>query len=143
MADKQNTVEQFFNLYTQHINQNDFAALVGQFAPTFVVGGPQGANCVRSQDFALALPKRKELFDKLGCGPTELVRVETEALDQRFCSARAAWKMAFTTDGGASKEVEVESTFVVDTGANPMQIVLYLAHQDIMGILKERGIYNN
>jgi hypothetical protein len=36
--------------------------------------------------------------------------------------------------------VEVESTYLVDAGAEPYRFLVYLAHQDIMERLKELGI---
>lgn len=139
MPDTRTAVQDFFHLYNQHANQNEIDALVAQFAATFLVAGPQGASCVRSQDFALVLPKRKQLFDSLGCHSTELVRIEVDPLNERYCIARTGWKMLFANDG-PSKEIHVESTFMVDTRTDPFQIVLYLPHQDIMAVLAERGI---
>src|SRR5215813_6295093 len=135
-------VEDFFRTFEHNTNHGDSAALVAPFAAVFFAAGPQGASCVRKEDFALAMPKRKQLFDSLGCGSTELVRIETEALSPRYWSARTQWKMTFA-QGADSREVVVASTYLVDTGVEPFQIVFYLAHQDIMAVLKEQGILKN
>jgi hypothetical protein len=141
MEDMRTTaIEDFFRLFTHHTNQGDIPAQVGQFAASFLAAGPQGANCVRRDDFALFVPQRKRLFESAGLRSTELARIQTEALDARFCSARTWWKMVFASGTPAPQEILVESTYIVDTGIEPFQIVFYLAHQDIMAILKERGI---
>ena len=140
MEDTRTAVEDFFRLFTHNTNQRNIATSVSQFAATFLAAGPQGASCVRREDFAVALPKRKQLFESLGLRSTEFVGVESQTLDARFSMARTRWAMLFESGTQASQEIVVDSTFVVDTGVQPFQIVLYLAHQDIMVILKERGI---
>jgi hypothetical protein len=133
-------VEEFFRTFEYNTNHGDTAALVAPFAAIFLAAGPQGATCVRKEDFALALPRRKQLFDNLGCGATELVRIQTETLDPRYSKARTQWKMTFTSGDSRAREIFVESTYMVDTGKDPFEIVVYLAHQDIMAVLKEQGI---
>jgi hypothetical protein len=34
----------------------------------------------------------------------------------------------------------VDSTFLVDTGGEEFKIAMYMAHQDIMKVMRERGI---
>ena len=130
-------VEDFLRTFEYNTNHADTAALVSLFAPTFLAAGPQGASCVRREDFALVVPKRKQMFDSLGCDSTELVRVETEQLDGRFALARTQWKMTFAKGSTGGRAIVVDSTYLVDTGVNPFQIVLYLAHQDVMAVLRE------
>lgn len=138
--DTRPAVEEFFRKFEYNTNHGDTAALVSHFAAVFLAAGPQGSSCVRREDFALAVPKRKQLFDNLGCVATELVRIQTEQLDARYSMARAQWKMTFTRGESTAREILVESTYMVDTGADPNEIVVYLAHQDIMAVLKEQGI---
>jgi hypothetical protein len=138
--DTRHAVEEFFRTFEYNTNHGDTAALVSPFAAVFLAAGPQGSSCVRKEDFALALPKRKQLFDSLGCGATDLVRIETEQLDARYSTARTQWKMTFASGESGAHAIFVESTYLVDTGVEPFQIVLYLAHQDIMAVLKEQGI---
>ena len=54
--------------------------------------------------------------------------------------ARTQWLMTFIRNGAEPKQVLVDSTYIVDTAGDAFKIVFYLAHQDIMAILKERGI---
>ena len=136
-------IEAFFRTFEYNTNHGDTAALVSPFAAVFLAAGPQGSSCVRKEDFALVLPKRKQLFNSLGCGSTELVRLRAKQLDSRFSMARTQWKMIFANGVSAAREILVESTYIVDTGSDPFQIVAYLAHQDIMAVLKERGILSS
>jgi len=135
-------VARFFHAYELHINNDNIPALISLFEDVFVVTGPRGTQCVRAQDFALALPKRKQLFDKLGCQSTALVSLHETALDDRYALAKTEWRMTFHQPSG-NQEVLVDSTYLVDMGRPDPKILLYLAHQDIMQILKDRGILAN
>jgi hypothetical protein len=130
-------IEVFFRRFETNNSKSDFSEAVSQFADTFMAAGPQGAQCVRAGDFALALPKRKQLFESYGCQPMQLVSVDTHALGDRYAMAHTRWKMNFANSD--SEAMIVESTFVVDTAEQPFRIVLYLAHQDILAMLKERA----
>lgn len=140
MEDTSTALEEFFRHFIRNAEESDVAAEVSQFAGAFVAAGPQGAMCLRREDFAVVLPKRRQLFRSAGLRSTEFVSMEAESLDTRFSMARTRWKMLFESTQQGAQEIFVDSTFVLDTGVEPFQIVLYLAHQDIMAILKERGI---
>ncbi|HEX4283840.1 MAG TPA: hypothetical protein VHZ28_02030 [Terracidiphilus sp.] len=130
------TVETFFRSFESNNNKHDFSASVAQFADTFMAAGPQGAQCVKASDFALALPKRKQLFSSFGCESMKLVSVDPRSLDDRYALAHTRWELNFTDAQPSTPAIFVNSTFVIDTTEN--RIVLYLAHQDIMEIFKER-----
>jgi hypothetical protein len=133
------SIEAFFRRFELN-NKSDFPAAVSQFADTFMAAGPQGVQCVQASDFALALPKRKRLFDSFGCQSAALVSFSEDRLDDRFVLVRAQWQMIFARDQQDSKTALANSTFIIDTYAESFKIVFYLAHQDHMGILKSHGI---
>jgi hypothetical protein len=135
-------VARFFQTYELLISNDDIPALVSLFEDVFLAAGPQGAKSVRAEDFALALPKRKQLFDKLGCQSTVLISLHETALDGRYTLAKTKWRMTFHQPTG-NQEVVVDSTFLLDMGRRDPKILLYLASQDIMEILKDRGILAN
>lgn len=140
MKTKTTTVEDFLYEYARHSDQGNVGELAACFGETFIAGGPQGAKAVRSGDFALALPKRYEMFKQMGCRKTELIGIEEQRLDARYVSARTRWQLTFERAGKEALPVEVVSTYLVDAGAEPMRILIYLAHDDIMEILKRHGI---
>src|ERR1700741_4313260 len=92
-------------------------AMAAQFGEMFLAAGPQGANCVRREDFARILPQRKELFDRLGLKKTELVAMEVSMLDARFALAKTRWRFEFERMGHDSIGVLVNSTYMLDCGA--------------------------
>jgi len=140
MENSSASVEAFFRRFELNNNNSDFSATVSQFADTFMAAGPQGAQCVRASDFALALPKRKQLFESFGCHSMQLIRVDAHSLGDRYSMAHTRWKMNFAEGDLPTGPVFVDSTFIVETTEQQSRIVLYLAHQDVMAILKERGL---
>ena len=134
------SLKSFFESWEANMSSGDIPAVVANFADVFLYAHPRGTLSVRASDFALALPKRKHLFDSLRCQPTILVSLTETKLDNCFTMTRAQWRMTFAKDDASPQEVLVDSTYVVSTGGGDYKIVFYLAHQDIMEILKERGI---
>lgn len=140
METTKTAVEHFLHDYARHSDEGNVPELTACFAETFIAGGPPGAKAVRASDFGLALPKRYQMFAQMGCKRTELIGVEESRLDARYISARTRWRLTFERAGDPALPIEVESTYLVDAGIEPYRILVYLAHDDIMGKLKEQGI---
>jgi hypothetical protein len=158
-------IERFFRAFETNASSHDVEAQVSQFADVFMAAGPHGMQAVRAADFALALPKKKQLFDSMGCRSSELVSLREERLDARYVLASTQWKMTFERPGITPQDVVVESMYIVDTGSKAAEagaaaadaaaagaaeadadageaakIVFYLANQDVMQIVKDRGL---
>jgi hypothetical protein len=133
-------LEGFFRIFESNSNSNDVDATVSQFADVFMAASPQGVQAVRAADFALALPKRKQYFDSLGCRSTKLVSLREQRLDPRYVLATTQWSMTFARPDLPPQDVLAESVFIVDTGRDQPKVVFYLANQDLVQILKDRGI---
>lgn len=133
-------VGRFFQLFAQQSSRDDVHVQASLFADSFLSASPQGTQCVRASDFAAALPKRKQLFERLGCQPAALVSLQEIPLDARYVLAKTSWRLEFARGEAETKEVLVDSTFLVDTGEKEFKIVLYLTHQDIMQLLRDRKI---
>ncbi len=140
MQSTEAAVEEFFHAYEHNSDVGNIPELLTQFGDSFLAAGPDGAQCVRGEDFARVLPKRKQFFDGLGCRTTELIGLQQTPLDDRHVVAQTTWRMTFARADGSQDPVEVVSTFLVDAGPGGCRILVYLAHQDIMGILRNRGI---
>ncbi len=48
--------------------------------------------------------------------------------------------MSFSQPNLPRQDIVVRTTYLIDTGVDPFRILVYLAHQDIMGVLRNRGI---
>jgi hypothetical protein len=144
MIQCETAVGRFFQSYAQKSSEHDIPSLVSQFADPFVSADPRGTQCVRVDDFAAALPRRKLLFDRLGCKPAVLTSLHETPLDARYVLARTTWRFDFApADPETIEQVFADSTFLIDTGKEEFKIVMYMAHQDIMQVLRDRGILRN
>ncbi len=137
---QQTAVDRFFEAFQRDSTSDDIPSMISHFAETFLAASPQGTQCVRSTEFATALPKRKQLLARLGCQPATLVSLQQTPLDARYVLAKTTWRLEFARGNAGIDEVFVDSTYLLDTSANELKIVLYLTHQDIMQVLRERAI---
>jgi hypothetical protein len=135
-----NSIEQFFHAIEQETIAGEMAALAERFTDPFLAASPSGAKVAERTVFTEGLPAKKQMFDKLGSKGTRIVSLEASALDARYTLAKARWELVFEREGLARQEVFADSTYIVDTGATPFQIILYLTSQDLPTLFKERGI---
>jgi hypothetical protein len=134
------SIAQFFQGLEEETANGNMAALAERFSESFLAASPSGAKVAQRTVFAETMPSRKQAFDKLGCRSTRLVSVETTVLDARYTLARTRWQLTFARDGQGPQEVFADSTYIVDTGEEPFQIILYLTSQDLPKVLAECGI---
>jgi hypothetical protein len=140
MVQASEAIERFFRTFEANASNENVDAQISQFAHVFMAANPQGAQAVRSADFALAIPKKKQLFDRLGCRSTELISLDEQRLDARYIMAITQWKLTFARPENPPQDVIAKSVYILDTGDDEPRIVFYLANQDIMQILKDRGL---
>ena len=131
-------VEEFIREYARASKGENVAEMAAYFAPAFVAVGPMCAQAVRREEFAAALPRRKQMFDSLGLRRTEMTGLEMTEMDARHVLARTRWRMTFARDGG-DEALEVESLFLVERQPEGCAILAYLPCQDIMALMKGRG----
>ena len=132
-------VEEFLKVFEHAEKHHEVETLVSRFAETFLVAGPDGARVVKASDFALILPKRQQMFEQMGHRSTKLESVVVTELDGRYVMAETKWRMTFADSEGQVSAVLLGSTYVLDT-KDKLAILLYLTHQDITTVLRERGI---
>jgi hypothetical protein len=134
------SIAQFFQGLEEETANGNMGALAERFSESFLAASPSGAKVAQRTVFAETMPSRKQAFDKLGCRSTRLVSLETTVLDARYTLARTRWQLTFARDGQDPQEVFADSAYIVDTGEEPFQIILYLTSQDLPKVLAERGI---
>jgi hypothetical protein len=140
MIKSETPVSRFFEVYWRESNEDNTSGLVSHFADPFLSAGPLGTRCVSAAEFAVVLPKRKQLFEQLGARPASLVSLEETSLGARYVLAKTRWRMEFVREDLEPTDLLLDSTFLVDTGGDRFRIVMYMPHQDIMQVIKERGI---
>lgn len=132
-------VEAFIEQYARTNEGGDYEAVTGSFASVFVAAGPAGVQVVRRDDFAAALPKRKQMFEAWGQKGSTLTNVEVTEVDARRALAMTEWRMEFELKDGRKEALDVKSIFLVEENAGRWEIVLYQACQDIMAMVRQRG----
>ena len=140
MIKSETAMSRFFEVYWRESNGDNTPGLVSHFLDPFLSAGPQGTQCVSAAEFAMMLPKRKQLFERLGARPASLVSLEETPLEARYVLAKTRWRMEFVREDLELTELLLDSTFLVDTGGDRFRIAMYMPHQDIMQVIKERGI---
>lgn len=124
----------FFAAYERNIAESNIDGLVAQFAESYINGGPHGCQLLHSADLAAGLPRRRQLLNSLGCGPSRLVSLTETPLGDRFVLAQTRWQFAVE---GAEDPVLVDSSFLLDI-AEPARILIYISHHDLVAVLKAR-----
>jgi hypothetical protein len=122
----------FFAAYERNIAEGNIGALAAQFAESYLNGSPHGCQILQSADLAAGLPRRRQMLNSLGCGPSRLISLTEIPLGERFVLAQTRW--AFEVDG-AEDSITVNSSFVLEIG-EPVRIVAYIAHQNLVAMLK-------
>jgi hypothetical protein len=138
MNSSPSAMETFFRNHERNSNSDSIAPLISQFADVFMVGGPQGAQVVQANAFALAVPKRKKQFDDMGWQSTELVSLRETALNGRYMMVETRWRMTFASEDQFPEEIQADSTFILYTGGEEPKIVMYLSHSDALATLANR-----
>ena len=133
-------METFFHDFEHNSKLSETSALISQFAEMFLVAGPQGAQVVPANAFALALPRRKKRFEEMGCQSTELVSLRETTLGNHYVMAETEWQMTFAQGEESPEEIRVASTFIIYTGDEQPKIVFYLPQHDVMALLKNRRV---
>lgn len=128
----------FFAAFQARNAAGDLDALAQMYAPTIMVASPTGASAVPSTALVAAIRQRKQLFDTLGCPSASLASVDGMPLSDRYALAKTEWRFSLPPDGEA---VILASSFIIEgIGTADPRIVLYMNHQDLMAVLRDRGV---
>jgi hypothetical protein len=128
-------IEAFFRDFERHSNSGDVEQAAALFADPFMTADPTGSRSVSAADMRAAVPKRKQLFDAMGCRGTTLVSIDQTPLDDDYVMARTNWAIEFP-----SQVLTLSSTYIVSTSGGRFKIVFYLNHQNLTAVLKDRGL---
>jgi hypothetical protein len=130
------TLETFLGAFDHNA---DISKAPACFADTFLAAGPDSVSVVKAADLALALPRRKKMFEEMGCRAGTLDSVMETKLDNRYTLAQATWRMTFARGGAEPADFLISSTYIIDTRGE-WKILLYLNHQDITTLLRGQGM---
>jgi hypothetical protein len=133
-------IERFMDRYARATASGDAQTLGTLFAETFLTASPTGPQIVRASDLVPAIPRRRQMLESIGCQLPLLVSAQDTTLDARYSLVRTEWRWRVMRGGELAADLILPSTFVVDRSGSSPQIVCYLPHQDIMTVLRDRGL---
>src|SRR5689334_2879932 len=140
MTISRDAVAMFFQKFAASSNSKDTPAEISHFADVFVAAGPSGNAIVKVEDFAKVLPKRRQLLEASGLVHTSLKSFDVTASTDRHVVVNNTWEMSFKTQTHGEVTIPVSATFTIDMGGESPKVLVYLAHQDILQILRDRGM---
>ena len=140
MSISHDAVAAFFQKFAASSNSKDTPAEISHFANVFVAAGPSGSAVVKMEDFEKALPKRRQLLEASGLVHTSLKSFDVTASTDRHVVVNNTWEMDFETQAHGQVTIPVSATFTIDMATDAPKVLVYLAHQDILQILRDRGM---
>jgi len=130
----------FFERFQSLSATSDVEGLAAMYGGNVMLAGPHGTQVVSSADIQRAVPKRKQLLESVGYQETSLVGFQETALTNRYALVQAQFRWHFQPTNSQPATVTLPSTFVVDRGGDSPRIVLYMNEQDVVSVLRERGV---
>jgi hypothetical protein len=130
----------FFERFQSLSAASDLERLAAMYAASVMIAGPAGSQIVSSTDLQRAIPKRRQLLESVGHQDTALVGLEETALTGRYVLVRAQFQWHFQPANREPATVTLPSTFIVDRGGDSPRIVLYMNEQDVVSVLRQRGV---
>ncbi len=130
-------VEELFKEYEGYANGDDVGEEASrQFAEIFMAADSEGGRMVPAAALSKAVAMKRKMLEGAGRHRTRLVSLEERPLGDWYVLVETDWMMEFET----GEEVGLRSTFILFRSSDGLRIVFYLAHQDLVGVLRERGI---
>jgi hypothetical protein len=133
-------VEPFFSGYETANRAFDLEQIAACYADVFMFGGPEGAQCVKKEDFLKVLPRRKEFFRSLGLVSSNIHSLEATALDSKYTLVKVIWNMRFEGSASEPKYSKNAASYVLSRTDDRFQIIFQIDHQDLRKRVEELGV---
>lgn len=143
MSDQKMPAEElraFFERFQSLSAASDVERIAAMYAGSVMIAGPRGSQVVSAADLQRAIPMRRQLLESAGYQDTTLVEFEETALTGRYALVRAQFQWRFQAAKSEPITVTLPSTFVVDRGGDAPRIVVYMNEQDVVSVLRDRGV---
>jgi len=127
-------VREFFERYERAGRELDPEAVTSSFADTFLSLDATSAHALTPDALISTLPRRKVLFERIGCDGMELGHIEETPLDDDHTLVRTSWTLRMRGDS-PRPPITLSSTFLLRREEGAWRILLYLNHQDMGKLL--------
>ena len=135
-----NRIKEFFEGVESASNTLDLNLIDAQFADQFIFADPNGTRVVEKQKFLPFLPKRREFFKSIGHQFTKVLSLEETPIDDQYTMVKAHFLMQFQKSTGESKEINLDSTYILFMKGETPKIVMHIEPEDVQQAMKDRGL---
>jgi len=135
-----NRMTEFFEGVETASNTLDLNLIDAQFADQFIFADPNGTRVVEKQKFLPFLPKRREFFKSIGHQSTKVLSLEETPIDDQYTMVKAHFLMQFQKSTGESKEINLDSTYILFMKGETPKIVMHIEPEDVQQAMKDIGL---
>jgi hypothetical protein len=139
-------VRSFFERFQQASDSLDTDVFGEVFHDFFLSLDPGSAHSVSRDALLAALPARGQLLASIGASGADLATIAESPLDDQHTLVSTTWAVRFEAVGESGpgerrpEPLTLLSTFLLRRDAGgPWRIVVYLNHQDIAGMIRDRA----
>ena len=129
-------VREFFQRYQRAGDRLDGEALEGMFSSVFLSLDPKSAAAVSPHALLAVLPRRRQLFQAIGCDGLVLADISETPLDDLHTLVRTSWRLLMLNQAPRDP-IFLLSTFILRMEEGAWRIVVYLNHQDLAKLFGE------
>jgi hypothetical protein len=131
-------IQTFFRRFEKASNDLDRETLGELFCDVFLSLDPSSAAPVPRDVLLAALPARGKLFESIGVEGADLLDLVETPLDEQHILVETTWRTRFRESIQSHDPLILRSTFLLRREGADWRVAVYLNHQDIMAIIRER-----
>ena len=130
-------ITHFLDDYRSADQAGDRERLLLLFAPAFLAGDVNGTQAVTREQFAMGLDLRARTFAAQGLVGSQLLAHEHRSFGPVLAMLSTTWSLDFVRLGGQPVSVVTESDFLLHVTAGAVQVIAYIARQDVGAAISE------
>lgn len=132
-------LDRFFRRYAELSMGDRPEALAGVYAPTFIVGGPEGSQAFANDDRFLEWLRQVAAFNRRhGMRSLEAVAVRDAALSPLHTLATVTWGVRFDKTG--DRRIEFEIAYLLEKAGDEWRILSYISRSDQSAEMAKAGL---
>lgn len=129
-------VRAFFRRYERAAEDLDSETLSNLFCAVFMTLDASSAAAISPQTLLAVLPRRKQLFDRIGSDGLKLADISETPLDDLHTLVQTSWTLRMRNEP-LHGSICLRSTFILRKDDRAWRIALYLNHQDMTKLFNE------
>jgi hypothetical protein len=133
------SLSRFFEEYARLSQDDEPSALAALYAPTFIVGGPQGSHAFANDARFLEWLRQVRDFNRQhGMRSVAPVAIEEVAISPRHSLARVTWGARFARTG--DRLIEFEIAYLLEQSGDRWTILSYISRSDQDEEMRKLGL---